>query len=447
MPASANIPAIAQAHVSERAKKTLDLVEEFVEKECIPADPTYLKQIGEGAQQRWNAHPPIIEELKTKAQKLGLWNMFLPKNHFSQGAGFSNLEYGLMAEILGKSRVASEATNNAAPDTGNMEVLAKYANEAQKKAWLTPLLEGKIRSAFLMTEPNVASSDATNIQLNIRREGDEYVLTGQKWWSSGAGDPRCKLYLVMGKSDPHNPDPYRQQSVIIVPADTPGITVHRMMHVFGYDDAPHGHGHISFKNVRVPVSNLVLGEGRGFEIIQGRLGPGRIHHAMRAIGSAEKALEWLITRINDERKTTFGKPLSSHGVILEWLARSRIEIDAARLLVLNAAIKMDQGDARSALKEIAEAKVFVPTVTLAVIDRAIQAFGAAGVSQDTPLANMWANARTLRIVDGPDEVHLQQLAKRENKARKDELMTKLRWQAERADQLLLANGFAAKAKM
>ncbi|GAM36023.1 acyl-CoA dehydrogenase [Talaromyces pinophilus] len=430
MPASANIPAIAQAHVSERAKKTLDLVEEFVEKECIPADATYLKQIGEGHAQRWSAHPPIIEELKTKAQKLGLWNMFLPKNHFSEGAGYSNLEYGLMAEILGKSRVASEATNNAAPDTGNMEVLAKYGNEAQKKEWLTPLLEGKIRSAFLMTEPNVASSDATNIQLNIRREGNEYVLTGQKWWSSGAGDPRCKLYLVMGKSDPHNSDPYRQQSVIIVPADTPGITIHRMMH-----------------NVRVPVSNLVLGEGRGFEIIQGRLGPGRIHHAMRAIGSAEKALEWMITRINDERKTTFGKQLSSHGVILEWLARSRIEIDAARLLVLNAAIKIDQGDARSALKEIAEAKVFVPAVTLTVIDRAIQAFGAAGISQDTPLAAMWANARTLRIVDGPDEVHLQQLAKRENKTRKDELAAKLRWQAERADQLLLANGFETKAKI
>ncbi|EEA24443.1 hypothetical protein TMatcc_007543 [Talaromyces marneffei ATCC 18224] len=447
MPASANIPAIAQAHVSERAKKTLDLVEEFVENECIPADATYLKQIGEGDAQRWNAHPPIIEELKAKAQKLGLWNMFLPKNHFSEGAGYSNLEYGLMAELLGKSRVASEATNNAAPDTGNMEVLAKYANEAQKKEWLTPLLEGKIRSAFLMTEPNVASSDATNIQLNIRREGNEYVLTGQKWWSSGAGDPRCKLYLVMGKSDPQNPDPYRQQSVVIVPADTPGITIHRMMHVFGYDDAPHGHGHISFKNVRVPVSNLVLGEGRGFEIIQGRLGPGRIHHAMRAIGSAEKALEWMITRINDERKTTFGKQLSSHGVILEWLARSRIEIDAARLLVLNAAIKIDQGDARSALKEIAEAKVFVPTVTLTVIDRAIQAFGAAGISQDTPLAAMWANARTLRIVDGPDEVHLQQLAKRENNTRKDELAAKLRWQAERADQLLLANGFKAQAKI
>lgn len=251
----------------------------------------------------------------------------------------------------------------------------------------------------------------------------------------------------MGKTDPSNPDPYRQQSVIIVPADTPGITVHRMMHVFGYDDAPHGHAHISFKNVRVPVSNLVLGEGRGFEIIQGRLGPGRIHHAMRAIGSAEKAVEWLIARINDERKNTFGKPLSSHGVILEWLARSRIEIDAARLTVLNAAHKIDLGDARSALKEIAEAKVFVPAITLAVIDRAIQAFGAAGVSQDTPLSAMWAHARTLRIVDGPDEVHLQQLAKRENKTRKDELTAKLRWQSERADQLLLANGFQAKAKM
>jgi acyl-CoA dehydrogenase len=322
-----------------------------------------------------------------------------------------------------------------------MEVLAKYGNEAQKKQWLAPLLEGKIRSAFLMTEPDVASSDATNIELNIRREGNEYVLNGSKWWSSGAGDPRCAIYLVMGKSDPTNPDPYRQQSVVLVPAGLPGITVHRMLTVYGYDDAPHGHGHISFNNVRVPVSNMVLGEGRGFEIIQGRLGPGRIHHAMRTIGAAEKALEWLIARVNDDRKKTFGKPLSAHGVILEWIAKSRIEIDAARLIVLNAAIKIDQGDAKSALMQIAQAKVLVPQTALTVIDRAVQAYGAAGVCQDTPLANLWAMIRTLRIADGPDEVHLQQLGRRENKTRQDAIVAKLKYQKEEAERLLLASGF------
>jgi acyl-CoA dehydrogenase len=358
-----------------------------------------------------------------------------------------------------------QATNNSAPDTGNMEVFAKYGNDAQKKQWLTPLLEGQIRSAFLMTEPEVASSDATNIQLNIRREGNEYVLNGsvscppatrwaasfvltlQKWWSSGAGDPRCKVYLVMGKSDPANSSSYRQQSVVIVPAETPGVTVHRMLTVYGYDDAPHGHGHITFNNVRVPASNMVLGEGRGFEIIQGRLGPGRIHHAMRTIGAAEKALEWLIARINDERKQTFGQPLAAHGVILEWIARSRIDIDAARMVVLNAAIKIDQGDAKSALKEIAQAKVLVPQTALTVIDRAVQAYGAAGVCQDTPLANLWAMIRTLRIADGPDEVHLQQLGKRENKALKDPVVAKLNWQREEADRLLTASGFKPKSHL
>ncbi|RHZ44971.1 acyl-CoA dehydrogenase family protein [Aspergillus thermomutatus] len=440
MSASTRIPSIAQPFVSDRAKKVLDLVEEFVEKDCIPADALFQAQLGEG-EKRWQTTPAVLEELKAKARKLGLWNMFLPKNHFSQGAGFSNLEYGLMAEYLGKSKLASEATNNSAPDTGNMEVLAKYGNEAQKRQWLAPLLEGKIRSAFLMTEPDVASSDATNIELNIRREGNEYVLNGSKWWSSGAGDPRCAIYLVMGKSNPTNPDPYRQQSVILVPAGLPGITVHRMLTVYGYDDAPHGHGHITFTNVRVPVSNMVLGEGRGFEIIQGRLGPGRIHHAMRTIGAAEKALEWLIARVNDDRKKTFGKPLSAHGVILEWIAKSRIEIDAARLIVLNAAIKIDQGDAKSALKEIAQAKVLVPQTALTVIDRAVQAYGAAGVCQDTPLANLWAMIRTLRIADGPDEVHLQQLGRRENKSRQDAIVAKLKYQKEEAERLLLASGF------
>ncbi|RDH20497.1 hypothetical protein M747DRAFT_237057 [Aspergillus niger ATCC 13496] len=411
-------------------------VEQFVEKECIPSEAIFRAQLGTGSQ-RWSTYPAIMETLKQKAREQGLWNMFLPKNHFAQGAGFSNLEYGLMAEYLGKSTIASEATNNAAPDTGNMEVLAKYGNEQQKKQWLEPLLEGKIRSAFLMTEPEVASSDATNIQLDIKREGDEWVLNGSKWWSSGAGDPRCAIYLVMGKTDPTNPDPYKQQSVILVPAhNTPGITVHRMLTVYGYDDAPHGHGHITFKNVRVPVSNIVLGEGRGFEIIQGRLGPGRIHHAMRTIGAAEKALEWMIARINDERKKPFGQSLSSHGVILEWVAKSRIEIDAARLIVLNAAIKIDQGDAKSALKEIAQAKVMVPSMACGVIDRAVQAYGAMGVCQDTPLAYMWAWVRTLRIADGPDEVHLLQMGRRENKSRKEEVRRKLKWQAEETEKLL-----------
>ncbi|KAL2865654.1 uncharacterized protein BJX67DRAFT_373045 [Aspergillus lucknowensis] len=434
------IPPIALPFVSERAKKTLDLVEEFVEKECIPAEALFSAQLGEGAQ-RWTTTPAIMEELKAKARKLGLWNMFLPKNHFSQGAGFSNLEYGLMAEYLGKSKLASEATNNAAPDTGNMEVFAKYGNDAQKAQWLTPLLEGKIRSAFLMTEPDIASSDATNIQLEIRREGNEYVLNGSKWWSSGAGDPRCQIYLVMGKTDARNPDPYKQQSVVLVPANTPGVTIHRMLSVYGYDDAPHGHGHISFNNVRVPLSAMVLGEGRGFEIIQGRLGPGRIHHAMRTIGAAERAVDWLIARINDDRKKPFGQPLSSHGVILEWLAKSRIEIDAARLIVLNAAIKIDQGDAKFALKEIAQAKVLVPQTALTVIDRAVQAYGAAGVCQDTPLANLWALIRTLRIADGPDEVHLQQLGKRENKSRREEVTKRLAWQRETSQRILVASGF------
>ncbi|KAJ5795097.1 Acyl-CoA oxidase/dehydrogenase type 1 [Penicillium paradoxum] len=446
MAASTRIPPIALPFVSEQAKRTLDLVEEFVEKDCIPADTVFQAQLGEG-EKRWNTTPAVLEGLKAKAKKLGLWNMFLAKGHYAEGAGFSNLEYGLMAELLGKSKIASEVTNNAAPDTGNMEVLAKYGNDAQKKQWLEPLLDGTIRSAFLMTEPDVASSDATNIELDIRREGNEYVLNGSKWWSSGAGDPRCKIYFVMGKTDAKNPNTYKQQSVILVPAGLPGITIHRMLTVYGYDDAPHGHGHITFKDVRVPASNMVLGEGRGFEIIQGRLGPGRIHHAMRAIGAAERAIEWLIARVNDERKKTFGQPLAAHGVILEWIAKSRIEVDAARLVVLNAAIKIDQGGAKDALKEIAEAKVLVPQTALAIIDRAVQAYGAAGVCQDTPLAYLWAGIRTLRIADGPDEVHLQQLGKRENKSRKDEIVARLNWQQQEADRLLIASGYKPKSHL
>ncbi|MCJ1476924.1 hypothetical protein MMC13_005593 [Lambiella insularis] len=443
--ASERIPVIARWAVSERAKKTLDLVEKFVEQECIPADKVYFSQLGEG-EKRWSAYPSVIDDLKAKAKKLGLWNMFLPKNHFKEGAGFSNLEYGLMAEHLGKSRVASEACNCAAPDTGNMEVIAKYGNDAQKKEWLQPLLDGKIRSAFLMTEPDIASSDATNIAFSMKREGNEYVLNGSKWWSSGAGDPRCKVYLVMGKSSPNNPDVYKQQSVMLVPDNLPGIKVERMLSVYGYDDAPHGHGHITFKNVRVPASAMVLGEGRGFEIIQGRLGPGRIHHAMRSIGAAEKALEWMLARINDPNKTPFGKQLKEHGVILEWVAKSRLEIDASRLVVLNAAIKIDESNAKGALLEIAEAKVLVPQMALTVIDRAVQAYGAMGVCQDTPLANMWAGIRTLRIADGPDEVHLQQMGRNENK-RGTDIIAKLEAQKQEGERLLREYGLQAKSKL
>jgi acyl-CoA dehydrogenase len=435
---SHQIPDIVKHRVSDKAKETLDIVARFVEEDCIPADPVVEAQIGEGAA-RWDHHPAIVDELKVKAKQLGLWNMFLPKGHYKESPGYTNLEYGLMAEWLGKSRVASEATNCAAPDTGNMEVLAKYGNEAQKSEWLKPLMDGEIRSAFLMTEPDVASSDATNIQLRMRREGNEWVLNGSKWWSSGAGDPRCKVYIVMGKSDPDNKDPYKQQSVILVPANTKGITIHRMLNVYGYDDAPHGHGHITFENVRVPASNMVLGEGRGFEIIQGRLGPGRIHHAMRSIGASERALEWMLMRINDPSKTPFGKQLRQHGVILEWVAKSRIEIDAARLIVLNAAVKMDDLGPKATLREIAQAKVLVPQTALTVIDRAIQAFGGAGVSQDTPLAYTWAQIRTLRLADGPDEVHLQQMGRNENK-RGGEVTKKIQGQKVKTEQLLKQYG-------
>ncbi|KAH6611325.1 hypothetical protein Trco_001345 [Trichoderma cornu-damae] len=435
---AARIPAIVSKHVSEAARQTIDIVAKFVEEECIPADPVLEAQVGEG-DSRWENHPPIIEELKGKARKLGLWNMFFPKGFYAESPGWTNLEYALMAEWLGRSRSASEACNCAAPDTGNMEVIAKYGNAAQKEEWLKPLMEGKIRSAFLMTEPEVASSDATNIQLQITRDGDEYVLNGSKWWSSGAGDPRCKIYVVMGKTDPNNADPYKQQSVILVPAGLAGITIKRMLKVYGYDDAPHGHGHITFKDVRVPARNLVLGEGRGFEIIQGRLGPGRIHHAMRSIGAAEQALDWMLTRVNDEDKKPFGKLLREHGVILEWIAKSRIEIDAARLVVLNAAVKMDEDGPKKALKEIAEAKVLTPQTALNVIDRAVQAFGGAGVSQETPLANMWANIRTLRLADGPDEVHLQQMGRNENRRGK-ETAAKLQWQKAKTEELLRRYG-------
>ncbi|KAK5166076.1 uncharacterized protein LTR77_008337 [Saxophila tyrrhenica] len=437
--ASDRIPIIAKPFVSERAMKLLDVVEKFVEEECIPADAVFQQQVGTGTETRFSAHPPILEDLKKRARELGLWNMFLPKNHFKEGAGFSNLEYGLMAEYLGKSGVASEATNCAAPDTGNMEVFAKYGTQEQKDRWLKPLLEGQIRSAFLMTEPEVASSDATNISLTMKKEGNDYILNGSKWWSSGVGDPRCQVYIVMGKTDPSNASVYKQQSVMFVPFDTPGITIHRMLSVMGFDDAPHGHGHVTFNNVRVPAANMCLGEGRGFEVIQGRLGPGRIHHAMRSIGAAEKALEWFLARINDPKKKPFGKQLHEHGVMLERVAHSRIEIDASRLQVLNAAIMIDSKDAKFALKEIAEAKVLVPDMLLRVLDRAIQAYGGAGVSQDTPLANMWAHGRTMRIVDGPDEVHALQLGRNENK-RGEFCLKKINWQKKRSEEMAQSYG-------
>ena len=336
-----------------------------------------------------------------------------------------------------------QATNCAAPDTGNMEVLAKYGNEQQKKEWLQPLLAGDIRSAFLMTEPDIASSDATNIQLTMTRDSNDYILNGSKWWSSGAGDPRCKVYIVMGKTSGPSSPVYKQQSVLLVPASTPGITVERALSVYGYDDAPHGHAQISFKDCRVPASAIILGEGRGFEIIQGRLGPGRIHHCMRSIGAAERALDWMISRANDPRKTPFGKQLREHGVILDWIARSRLEIDASRLIVLNAATRIDGGDAKSALKEIAEAKVMVPSMALTVIDRAVQAFGAMGVCQDTPLANMWAGIRTLRIADGPDEVHLQQMGRNEVK-RGEEVRKRLEGQEKEVERLMREWGVRGK---
>lgn len=314
-----------------------------------------------------------------------------------------------------------------------MEVIARYGTAAQKEKWLKPLLDGEIRSAFLMTEPDVASSDALNISLRMERRDDHYLLNGSKWWSSGAGDDRCKVFITFGKTAPDHPDKYQRQTMMLVAADTPGITIQRMLSVYGFDDAPHGHGHLTFTNVRVPLDAVVLGEGRGNEIMQGRLGPGRIHHAMRAVGASERALELLIHRMNDERKIPFGQPLSEHGVILEWVAKARIEIDATRLIVLNAAIKADQKDTKFALREIAEAKVKAPQVALQVIDRAIQAHGAMGVCQDTPLPRLWAHLRTLQIADGPDEAHLRQLGRRENRDRKNQIRLKIQKQQARTE--------------
>ncbi|GBC08077.1 hypothetical protein RclHR1_00790027 [Rhizophagus clarus] len=406
------IPPLIEEKISPYAKELIKKLDNFVENECIPAEQIFHKQLGKG-EDRWKIVPPIIEELKKKARSLGLWNLFLSK-HYREGAGLTNLEYALMAEITGRSiRIAPEAINCSAPDTGNMEVFAKYGSPAQKEKWLTPLLNGEIRSAFAMTEKNVASSDATNIATSIVRVNNEYVINGHKWWISGAGDPRCAVFLVMGKSDPKNKSKHKQQSLVIVPRDTPGINIIRPLTIFGYDDAPEGHCEIIFKDVRVPIENIILGEGRGFEIIQGRLGPGRIHHCMRSIGAAERGLDLMLARVTDPSRRTFGKLLAEHGTIVSDIAKSRMIIDQARFLVLNAADMIDKVGAKNALKEIGMAKAIIPSMLLEVLDRSIQAHGAGGLSEDFPLAAMYVGGRTLRFADGPDEVHIQQIGKLE----------------------------------
>jgi len=381
-------------------------VSEFMDAHVYPNEATFYRQVAEG--DRWQP-TRIVEELKEKARAAGLWNLFLPESEY--GAGLTNLEYAPLAEIMGRAPMASEAFNCSAPDTGNMEVLVRYGTAEHKKQWLEPLLEGRIRSAFAMTEPAVASSDATNIEARIARDGDSYVINGRKWWTSGAGDPRCRIMIFMGKTDPANPERHKQQSMILVPMDTPGVKVERMLTVFGYDDAPHGHAEVSFDNVRVPASNMLLGEGRGFEIAQGRLGPGRIHHCMRTIGVAERALEAMCKRLI--ARQAFGKRIAEHNVWQQRIADARIDIEQCRLLTLKAAYMMDTVGNKVARAEIAMIKVAAPRMALKVLDDAIQAFGGAGVAGGTPLAYAWAGVRTLRFADGPDEVHRNQIAKLE----------------------------------
>jgi len=390
---------------SDHVKNLQETILAFMDEHIYPSETIHAEQVKEG--DRWSS-PAIMEELKVRAREQGLWNLFLPKSE--HGAGLTNLEYASLCEIMGRSEIAPEAFNCSAPDTGNMEVLVRYGTEEQKEQWLKPLLDGKIRSCFCMTEPAVASSDATNICSSIVRDSDEYVINGRKWWSSGAPHHHCKIAIFMGKTDP-TAVRHKQQSMILVPLDHPGITIHRPLDVFGYDDAPHGHAEISFENVRVPASNMLLDEGQGFEIAQGRLGPGRIHHCMRLIGMAERALEMMCARTKE--RIAFGKPISEQGTIRADIANSRIEIEQARLLTLKAAHLMDTVGNKGARAEIAMIKVVAPNMALHVVDRAIQAHGGGGVCNDFPLANWWANARTLRLADGPDEVHRDAIAKLE----------------------------------
>ncbi|MEM7279301.1 MAG: acyl-CoA dehydrogenase family protein [Pseudomonadota bacterium] len=381
-------------------------VDAFMQEHVFPNEQTYFDALNEG-ETRWQI-PAIMGELKAKARDAGLWNLFLPESEL--GAGLTNLEYAPLAELMGRSMIAPEVFNCAAPDTGNMEVLVRYGSQAHKERWLKPLLAGEIRSAFAMTEPAVASSDATNIEASIVREGDQYRINGRKWWTSGAMDPRCEILIFMGKTNP-DADRHSQQSMILVPIDAPGVTVMRPLTVFGYDDAPHGHAEVDFKDVMVPAENILLGEGRGFEIAQGRLGPGRIHHCMRLIGLAERSIEAMCHRV--EQRVAFGRPLAVQGVVREAIADSRMDIDQARFLTLNAADKMDKVGNKLAKSEIAMIKVVAPNMALRVIDRAMQVHGGAGVSQDFHLAYAWAGARTLRFADGPDEVHRAAIAKAE----------------------------------
>ena len=394
---------------SSKVKDLIERLEAFMDEHIYPNQDKVEQQIA-AMGDNWTPIP-VVESLKPKAREAGLWNLFLPESDLC--AGLTNLEYAPLCEIMGRVGWASEVFNCSAPDTGNMETLERYGTEEQKREWLDPLLAGEIRSCFAMTEPGVASSDARNIGATIIRDGDEYVINGLKWWSSGTGDPRCKIYIFMGKTDPDGDDVYRQQSMILVPSDTPGVTIKRSLPVYGFSDAPHGHGEVLFEDVRVPVSNILLGEGRGFEIAQGRLGPGRIHHCMRVIGQAEIALEKMCKRAQE--RFPFGKPLADQGVTRERIAESRILIDQARLLVLAAADKMDKVGNREARKEIGMIKVAAPNMACQVIDWAIQMHGGAGVSDDFGLSYAYARARVLRLADGPDEVHRDQIARLEMK--------------------------------
>jgi acyl-CoA dehydrogenase len=403
-------PGAKAVEIGERVKA-------FMDEHIYPAEAVYERQLNESGD-RWQS-PPIMAELKAKAKKAGLWNMFLPKKHFPDS--LTNLEYASICETLGRSPIGPEPFNCAAPDTGNMETLILYATPEQKKQWLEPLMDGQIRSAFAMTEPGVASSDATNIRSQIVRDGDHYVIKGRKWWTSGAPDHRCKIMIFMGHTDPQA-EPHKRQSMVLVPMDTPGVKMLRSLHVLGYDDAPHGHGEVLFENVRVPVSNILLGEGRGFEIAQGRLGPGRIHHCMRTIGLAERALESMCQRALS--RTAFGKTIAEQGVTRQWIAESRMEIDQARLLTLHAAHMMDTVGNKAARNEIAMIKVVAPKMAQKLVDRAIQVHGAGGVSQDFHLAYAYARTRTMRIVDGPDAVHEETVAKLELRKYQDQSQKK-----------------------